>query len=169
MADQRKYLLDSNVFMQAHRLYYGFDICPGFWTAILRQNAASRIFSIDRVQQEIAEGNDQLKKWAQSDAPDTFFRKTNAKAIVDQFGKMITWVQGNSQYTPAAKAEFATVADGWLIACAKSEGLIVVTHEAYDPNTKRKVPIPNVCHEFGVEYIDTFQMLRELRIQFDLK
>jgi len=26
------YLLDSNAFMEANRLYYGFDIAPGFWT-----------------------------------------------------------------------------------------------------------------------------------------
>ena len=25
------YLLDSNVFIQAKNLYYGFDFCPAFW------------------------------------------------------------------------------------------------------------------------------------------
>ena len=26
------YLLDSNAFIEANRLYYAFDIAPGFWT-----------------------------------------------------------------------------------------------------------------------------------------
>ncbi len=26
------YLLDANAFMEANRLYYAFDIAPGFWT-----------------------------------------------------------------------------------------------------------------------------------------
>ena len=26
-----KYLLDSNVFIEAKNRYYAFDICPGFW------------------------------------------------------------------------------------------------------------------------------------------
>jgi hypothetical protein len=25
------YLLDSNVFIQAKNLHYGFDFCPAFW------------------------------------------------------------------------------------------------------------------------------------------
>ena len=25
------YLLDSNVFIEAKRLHYGFDFCPAFW------------------------------------------------------------------------------------------------------------------------------------------
>lgn len=26
------YLLDTNVFIAAKNLHYGFDICPGFWS-----------------------------------------------------------------------------------------------------------------------------------------
>ena len=25
------YLMDSNAFMEANRLYYAFDLAPGFW------------------------------------------------------------------------------------------------------------------------------------------
>ncbi len=61
------------------------------------------------------------------------------------------------------------MADGWLIAYAKENGLIVVTHEEYAPGAQNKVPIPNVCIEFGVEFTDTFDMLRELKEEFVLK
>jgi len=76
------------------------------------------------------------------------------------------WVQVRSQFSDAAKADFANGADGWLVAFAKSKGRIVVTHEVLDPNIRRKVPIPNVCNAFGVNYVDTFAMLRELGVRF---
>ena len=66
------------------------------------------------------------------------------------------------QFTDAARTEFASVADGWVIAYAAVNGLVVVTHEQFAPEAKRKVPMPNVCVEFDVEYVDTFSMLREL-------
>lgn len=34
------YLLDSNIFIQAKNLHYGFDFCPAFWGWILQQNAS---------------------------------------------------------------------------------------------------------------------------------
>ncbi|MGA2062698.1 MAG: DUF4411 family protein [Thermoguttaceae bacterium] len=169
MAEQRKFLLDSNILIEAHKRYYGFDLCPGFWTAIILQHQANRVFSIDRVKQEIAKIKDKLDKWTRFKAPKQFFKMTDNETIVKLFGKMIRWVQSESQYKPEAKAEFAEVADGWLIAYAKANGMIVVTHEEYAPDAKKKVPIPNVCRQFGVECVNTFEMLHELGIKFVLK
>jgi hypothetical protein len=133
---------------------------------MLRQHHANRVFSIDRVKQEIAKGKDRLDRWAQLKAPATLFKKTDGEGTIEQFGKMVEWVQGEPQYRPEAKAEFAAVADGWLVACAKAEGLIVVTDELYDAEIKRRVKIPNVCRQFAVECVNTFAMLRELGIRF---
>jgi len=169
MAESRTFLLDANVFIDAHRRYYGFDLCPGFWTALVRQHQEHRVFSVDRVRQEISKGTDKLKKWARQKDLDAFFRNTNDQATLSYFGDMSDWVQGESQYTSEAKSEFATVADGWLVACAKACEFVVVTHEVYSPEAKRKVPIPNVCRHFAVECVDTFQMLRELKVRFALR
>jgi hypothetical protein len=49
---------------------------------------------------------------------------------------------------------------------AKVNGLIVVTHEEYAPAVQRKVPMPNVCLEFNVDYINTFEMLEDLKVKF---
>jgi len=81
---------------------------------------------------------------------------------------MVIWMNSEAQFMPAAKAEFASAADGWVIAFAKVNGLIVVTHEDYAPDAKRKVPMPNVCLEFDVEYINTFEMLEDLKVKFIL-
>jgi hypothetical protein len=165
----RKYLLDANVFIEAQRRYYPFDLCPGFWAALLQQHEKKRILSIDRIKKEIEDGGDELAKWVRRIAPSTFFKKTADKGVIDAFRRMVEWVDHGTQYSEDAKTEFARGADGWLVAYAKTNGLVVVTHEVYDPNIKRRVPIPNLCRHFIVDYVDTFKMLKELGIQFVLQ
>ena len=81
--------------------------------------------------------------------------------MTEAYRRVMAWVHGQPQFTDAAKAEFADGADGWLVAFAIVEGQTVVTHEAYNPERRNKVPIPNVCQAFDVRYVDTFTMLRE--------
>ena len=70
-----------------------------------------------------------------------------------------------NQFKSEAKTEFAQVADGWLCAYAKAKPQhVVVTHEQLNPYAKGRVPLPNVCQQFGVNYIDPFTMLRDLRV-----
>jgi len=68
------------------------------------------------------------------------------------------------QFLDYAKAEFASVADSWLIAYAKAYGCTVVTNETYNKEIRRKIQIPNVCEAFGIEYMNTFEMLRKLKV-----
>ncbi len=167
MSVVKRYALDANVFIEAHKHYYASDICPGFWSALIRQHDASRVCSIDRVKTELK--NEYLKAWVSKTAPKTLFKGTADKDVVDVFGLLVKWVQNEDQFTLAAKAEFASVADGWLIAFAKVNDWVVVTHEEYAPKVKKNVPIPNVCIEFDVDYCNTFKMLRNLKEQFVLK
>lgn len=158
----RRYLLDANAFIEASNRYYGFDFCPGFWSSLVAQHTAKRVASIDRIATELKEQDDNVKVWVEGHAPDTFFKKTEDQEVIDKFQEMVAWVYAQPQFTDAAKSEFASVADGWVLAFASVNGLTVVTHEQYAPDAKRKVPMPNVCVEFEVEYADTFQMLRDL-------
>lgn len=161
------YVLDANVFVQAHRRHYAFDFCPGFWDFLVHENTAGRIISIDRVRAEILEG-DALDAWARTLTGGTFFATTATPEVVASFSAMMQWVYGNTQYRDEAKAEFAQVADGWLAAYAKAHpGHVVVTHEEFKADAKKRVPLPNVCKQFGVPYVDTFAMLRALQARFD--
>jgi hypothetical protein len=162
----RRYLLDANAFIEAKNRYYGFDICPGFWSSLIVQNAAKRIFSIDRIENELKEQDDEVKNWVVNRVPDTFFKKTEDQAVIDKFQEMVIWVYAQTQFNDAAKSEFASVADGWVLAYAATNGLVVVTHEQLAPDAKRTVPIPNVCVEFEIDYVNTFEMLRELGEKF---
>jgi hypothetical protein len=160
------YVIDSDVLIAAHRRYYGFSFCPAFWDFLLRQHSDGRLFSIDRVHAEITPG-DELADWAKNSIPPSFFASTQDQVVIAAYTTMEQWVQGESQFMPAAKAEFAGVADGWLAAYAQAHSdRILVTNELHSPNAKARVPLPNVCRQFGVPYIDTFGMLKDLGARF---
>jgi hypothetical protein len=58
------------------------------------------------------------------------------------------------------------VADGWLVAYALSTGATVVSQEAIARDAKKRIPLPNVCEAFDVEYINTFEMLHALNAKY---
>ena len=71
---------------------------------------------------------------------------------------------GKSVFTPLAIAEFAQVADAYLVATAAAKGYVLVTNETSDPLCRRRVKIPDACNALGVRYCDLNQVLRELGI-----
>ena len=160
-------MLDTNVFIGAHNGYYAPDFCPAFWDCILQHFQAGRLISIDRVFSEITKPAD-LVQWAQN-VPNGLFAFSGDPLVATAFTNLMTWVQGNSQFEPAAKNDFAGTADGWLVAYAQTHNMEVVTHELFQPEAKGRVPIPNVCRQFGVPYLNTFEMLCRLGVRFDLK
>lgn len=60
-------------------------------------------------------------------------------------------------------AEFLDVneADAWLIAFAKTNNNIIVTHEISDPQSKKRIKIPDAGFE-PVECVNTIEMFRRL-------
>ena len=161
------YVLDANVFIEAARRYYAFDLHTRFWD-ILNEHAENGVIeSIDWVKKELEKGKgkkgeeDELARWANGSFIHAFC-STDEEDVIESYGRIITWVQGQSQYSDAAKAEFADEPDGWLVAYAAVKGRVVVTHEVLRPDVKIRVPIPNVCEPFHIRYINTFAMLREL-------
>lgn len=70
------YLLDADVFIRAKNLHYGFDFCPAFWEWLVAAGADGRAFSIERVGDELAAGDDDLATWAAERGGDFFLRPT---------------------------------------------------------------------------------------------
>lgn len=164
MTDEPVYLLDANVFIEASRRYYAFDLVPRFWTVLAELGRAKRLCSIDRIDVELQKGRDQLAEWAARDFADSFV-STDEDDIVNRYREVMTWAASQAQFTDAAKDEFARVADGWLVAYGKAKNCIVVTQEQFSPDVRRRVLIPNACNGVGVEYLDTFEMLRRLGVR----
>src|SRR6266705_2398610 len=159
------YLLDANVFMEAKNLYYGLDFCPAFWDWLIVQNAAGQVFSIERIEDEIEAGADELAEWVAERGSD-FFLKPDA-AILPALAKVSTWVTGQN-YEPAAINTFLQVADYYLVAYALAHGQTVVTHEKASTSTKN-IKIPEPCIGLGIKCMNPFEMLRKERARFVLE
>lgn len=158
------YLLDANVFIQAKNLHYGLDFCPAFWEWLITNNGTGRVFSIEKVGDEIAAGVDELSNWA-ANRGDGFFLKPNA-AILQGLGKVSTWAN-TQNYEPAAVNTFLQVADYYLVAHALAHGHTVVTHEIASAST-RKIKIPNACIGLNLKCMTPYEMLRLERARFIL-
>ncbi|MCC7126070.1 MAG: DUF4411 family protein [Acidobacteria bacterium] len=159
------YLLDANVFIQAKNLHYGLDFCPAFWDWLIEHNATGRVFSIEKVSDEIAAGADDLATWAKPRG-DAFFLRPDAN-MLPALAAVSTWVTGHG-YEPAAVNTFLQVADFYLVAHALARGFTVVTHEIPSASLKR-IKIPDVCIGVGVKCMTPYQMLRLEQARFVLQ
>lgn len=165
----KRYLLDADVLVQAHRFYYAFDICPAFWREISAR-VGKTLFSVDKVLDEICQGhpNDPLRQWAEAPAQASFFLPSRDPKTLIAYGKTIKWSQTRRpQYAQSALDEFAgDFADARLVAYAHAHDFTLVTKEKNATQAIRKVKIPDACAGLSVPCIDTYEMLRALKIQF---
>ena len=168
------FVLDANVFIGAHRNYYPFDLCPGFWDCLIQHFRGGSLLSIDKVRDELLdiskredEESDALYYWTK-DSPRDLFSSSSEQAVVDAYKDVIAWVHDRPQFSRGAKDEFARKADGWLVAYTQVLDVTLVTQEVWNPEVKKRVPIPNVCERFKVDYTNTFEMLRQLGVRFEL-
>ncbi|HUO11058.1 MAG TPA: DUF4411 family protein [Phycisphaerae bacterium] len=153
------FVLDANVFIEAAKGYYAFDLAPKFWNGLLANGTAGRICTVDRIAAEVMSPTP-VKDWINTQFMPCVKASTGPDTLI-HYAALMRWANAEP-FTIAAKSEFATVADAWLVAYSRAVGGIVVTHEAFDANCKRRVKIPNACQHLGVQYINTFDMLRTL-------
>ncbi|MGY6562034.1 MAG: DUF4411 family protein [Luteibaculaceae bacterium] len=163
------YVLDSNFFIEAHRVSYPLDIAYSFWNKVKQLAEKGRIISIDKVKNELYDKNDALEAWCKDNLPDDFFKDSNH--IMAAYGQVSAWaISRNEHYLPNALNEFlhADEADAFLIsyALADKANRIIVTHETSNPNQRNKIKIPEPCNALGVVYCTTIDMFRKLRETF---
>ena len=158
------YLLDANVFIQAKNLHYGLDFCPAFWDWLIAQNLAGKIYSIEKVDDELKAGADELANWAISQGTGLFLKPD--PTILPALGIVSAWATGQ-HYEPSAVNTFLQIADYYLVVHALAHGYTVVTHEKANPSTK-KIKIPDACIGLGIKCMTPFEMLRLERARFVL-
>lgn len=155
------YLMDSNVFMEANRLYYAFDLVPGFWKWLGDPSLAGQVGSVSAVKDEISAGHGDLVNWARA-RPSSFWL-ADTDAVVTAMAQLSAWATDPSRrYRREAVDEFLGSADYELIAHAMAIGATVVTREQPAPESKTKIKIPDVCHAFDVAWMDPFSFYRAL-------
>ncbi|GIP49000.1 twitching motility protein PilT [Paenibacillus sp. J53TS2] len=161
-----KYVLDANVYINAHQSYYSFDIVPGFWRILTELANRDQIVTIDKIKDELTPQSqsadpDPLHKWILSDFS-SWCMSTDQAEVIESYRSIMQWAFTNPLFLETAKTEFATAGDSWLVAYAKVHGYTVVTLEKYNRDKRNRILIPNVCMAFGVPCIDTFEMMRTL-------
>jgi len=162
-----KFLLDANTYIQAKNLQYQMSFCPAYWDWHDQEFANGSLGSIDLVLDELKKGKDELTDWANDRLG--HFISVDDEETQKIFGDVAAFVANHPVWKEPYIGNFLSVADPWLVAKAKSLGAIVVTHETIVPDNSTKVKIPNVCREFGVNYISTYDLLNELKAQFILE
>lgn len=166
----KKYLLDTNIFIQPHRESYPLDVFPSFWEKINELAKKGNIISIDKVKKEIYDNSsheDELCDWCTTNLNNDFFVDTSI--CIDSYIEITKWANSkSSHYTTNAIAEFlqTDLADPWLIAYAKENNVVIVTYEKSDPLSKRRIKIPEPCKHFNVEYVSLIEMFRQLKVKF---
>lgn len=111
--------------------------------------------------------DEDLVLWTWNEVPQGFSLPVNTDEVVQTNSEVMLRVRGHCRYFDSAKTKFATGADCWLAAYARVHGASVVTNEQKAPESKKEVKLPDVCEQFGVRHVNTFQMLRALNARFD--
>ena len=156
------YCLDANVLIEAWRKYYSPDFCPDYWEVLKELGARQKIFLPELVYEEITRTEDDLSQWLKSSKIP--IRKTSESVI--------RCLQSIYAYNPLHKnlvdsVKGRSLADPWVIAHAIDEKATVVTkEEKITAINSTKIRIPNVCDNMNIRWINDFEFVAELGIQF---
>lgn len=144
------YLIDANVIITAKDSYYGIEQVPEFWDWLVHHAVANTIKTPTEIWEEVSPGtdnNDPFYQWRRD--PDT-----KAALVLDE------------GYGPNLTDEELMVigADPFLVAYALAgDDRLVVSTETPRPSAQRQNrKLPDVCHDFGIDCRNTFQLTREL-------
>jgi hypothetical protein len=151
------YLMDSNAFIQAKNQFYRFSFCPGYWDWIAQEHGAGRLFSVEKVEEELKERADELSEWAQNTAPAGFFVAPSLQVATTQ-AVIARWVNAQP-FAQDEKVRFLGGTDPWLIAEAIDSGRTIITFEQLVPANSSKVKIPNVAANFGAQWASLYDAI----------
>lgn len=161
------YLLDANIFIEAQNRYYSFDIVPAFWDW-MDSVFGPDFGTIRPVRDELLGKGDELDKWMAERKDESWILAVDDEETQVLFGEIASELVGSGRYHEAGVAQFLDGADPWLVAKAQVLGATIVTHEVPNAQCRRRVPLPNLCQERGINFIDTFDAMRNHGAQFRL-
>jgi predicted nucleic acid-binding protein len=157
-----KYCLDANVLIQAWQKYYNPKFCPDYWEVLIELGNHELIFIPEVVYEEITRTEDDLSKWLKAS-------KIPVKKIIEPVTICLQNIYSNNptHQNLVDNTKARSLADPWVIAHALHENATVVTkEEKVTALGSNKIKIPNVCDNMGIKWINDFQFIGELDIQF---
>lgn len=153
-----RFLIDSNVFINAKYFHYNFNYCKMFWDYLIQLNKKDVIFSINSVKKELLAKPDEISTWINNEVPVSFFQDENTS--MRNYGVLMNWAQA-LDVSDKAKEDFAsqTKADAFLIAHAMTHGFSIISHEKSQEGAKKRIMIPNAAKAHGVETLTIYDFL----------
>jgi hypothetical protein len=160
------YLLDANVLITAHTLYYPVDAVPEFWSWLAHHASLGSLkIPIENFEEVKDGGTDEEKDllfgWvSEANVRDhlVFNAQSDPKVVAD--------VINRGYAADLTEEEILVVGrDPFLIAhaLASPKDRCVVTTEVSKPTRRRhNRHIPDVCNALGVQCCDTFKMMKAL-------
>ena len=153
------HLIDANVLITAHNLYYPLGRFPEFWSWLVHKGEVGEVKMPVEILEEIAEGSD-LGAWINDG------NNYECLRLDEDVDPQIVQSVINKYATDLNDAEVIEIGrDPFLIAYALSHASqrCVVTVEVSKPTTKRaNRRIPDVCNDLGVNCCNSFQMISKL-------
>ena len=163
--EHHKYCLDANVLIQAWQKYYSPKFCPDYWIILDELGKQGKIFIPQMVNEEIIRTDDDLSKWLKKSSISVLEIDANVTNLLK-----IIFAADPSHKNLVDNTKQRSLADPWLIAHAINENAIIVTkEEKVTAANSSRIKIPNVCDNMGVPWINDFQLIDKLNIQFSCK
>lgn len=155
------YLLDANVLIDANRDYYRIGSVDEFWRWLVHHGEQGNIKIPIEIFEEIKVGNDDLAAWAKESESESALKL--AEDVNIEIVRKVT----EEGYAPdLSDIEIEEVGrDPFFIAYAlvNPAERVIVTTEGSKPSRKRaNRHIPDVCADFGIQSLNTFQFTRKL-------
>lgn len=165
-----KYLLDTNIYINFYERYYLFDYFPSFWDKI-KVIINSNVVLPDIVVNEHYQ-DEWFKKWVEENFTGTHCKYRDYAEI---WAEIIQHISNHDCYSEKALTNDNSwarerVADGWLVAIAKKDNLVIVTSEMKNINLNKNQPaqspkIPDIAHDLGVRCIDMNTFFQEIGLK----
>jgi hypothetical protein len=165
---QKKYLFDSDSLIIAKKTHYAPEFCMPFWEWLLTGNQQKCFFTIDRVADELMNGNegDYLREFVEEQDSFILPTKDDSKCL-DKYVEIQQWAntkwalgKKHSKITKALEV-FAKekTADSWLVAYASAHGFDIVSNEGSSPESQSRVMLPDAAKALGVRVVKLHEVL----------
>jgi predicted nucleic acid-binding protein len=157
-----KYCFDANVLIEAWQKYYNPKFCPDYWQLLIELGNKDIIFIPELVNEEITRTEDELSKWLKTS-------KIPIRKISEPVTLCLQEIYSSNpiHQNLVAQTKSRSLADPWVIAHALNENAIVVTkEEKVTAINNTKIKIPNVCENMKVRWMNDFQFIDALNIEF---
>jgi hypothetical protein len=159
-----RYWVDANVFIWGSNVPYKFVRAQGYWNWFSRKIYEGVIVTHVTVYEEVIKGNKSGKEepiipWMIKHK-DCGLRIKSTKDSQIRVGEICT--RAFEIYDHIKARDFVKGADPFLIAHASLERGTVVTQE----NRRKELRIPQLCGNFGVAYMNMYEMNEALQAEY---